>query len=171
MGDIISIILFHVDPSQQQWPSSVYPNLGLTESDSVSLIWTYRDNKIVNLPWNLLVDGDVIILGPSRVAPAGCRQVSVAEILLKVVQENLLLGKSYSWNQFNLLNFMQKFTSFTSTVKRTYNELTLKFSICAIQLFSKTFSCDEFLGFFSHADLFMNMMMQLIVNDQRYRKI
>ena len=78
----------------------MYPSLGLTESDSISLIWTYRDNEIVNLPWNLLVDGDVIMLGPSRVAPAGCKQVSiVVETLLKVLQkiyykENHIPGNS-----------------------------------------------------------------------------
>ena len=77
----------------------MYPSLGLTESNSISLIWTYRDNEIVNLPWNLLVDGDVIILGPSRVAPAGCRQVSIVETLLNVLQkiyykENHIPGNS-----------------------------------------------------------------------------
>lgn len=51
------------------------PDLAIPECNSITLVWTYRDNKIVNLPWNLLVEGDIIILGPSRVAPAECRQV------------------------------------------------------------------------------------------------
>ena len=77
----------------------MYPSLGLTESDSISLIWTYRDNEIVNLPWNLLVDGDVIILGPSRVAPAGCKQVSIVVETAKSFTKNPVQGKSYSWKQ------------------------------------------------------------------------
>ena len=58
---------------------------------------------------------------------------------------------------------------FTSRVKRIDSELTFKFSILAIWLFSKTFSCEELLDFFSHADLFIDMMMQLIVNPGKFK--
>lgn len=61
---------------ERQWSYEDYPDLSLPETNSISLIWTYRDSKIVNLPHNLLVEGDIIILGPSRTAPAECRQVS-----------------------------------------------------------------------------------------------
>lgn len=54
-----------------------YPELTLPEVASVSLVATYRDGVIVNLPWNLLVEGDIIIIGPSRIAPARCKQVGL----------------------------------------------------------------------------------------------
>lgn len=38
----------------------------------VSLQWTYRDGHIVNLPWALLVRGDVIVIRPGQSAPAAC---------------------------------------------------------------------------------------------------
>ncbi len=46
------------------------------DSPAITIVWTYRDKQLVNLPWNLLVEGDCIVLGPSEVAPAHVRQVS-----------------------------------------------------------------------------------------------
>ena len=52
-----------------------YPLIIQPENSSMSLIATYRDDNIVNLPCNLLVEEDVIILGPGRKTPVRCKQV------------------------------------------------------------------------------------------------
>eukprot|EP01135_Chromosphaera_perkinsii_P004602 Nk52_evm2s291 gene=Nk52_evmTU2s291 len=44
-------------------------------SDSIMLSLVYRDGKLMNIPNNLLVEGDVILLSPGR--PAPCRVLSV----------------------------------------------------------------------------------------------
>ena len=44
-------------------------------SSSITTVSTYRDSKLVNVPWNLLVEGDIVVLGPSETAPAHIRQV------------------------------------------------------------------------------------------------
>ncbi len=51
-------------------------------SPAVTVTWTYRDSKLVNLPWNLLVEGDCIVLGASDVAPANIKQVWLLYVLI-----------------------------------------------------------------------------------------
>lgn len=43
---------------------------------SVTLQWTYRDGKIVNLPWALLVKDDIIVLRPGQITPADCSELN-----------------------------------------------------------------------------------------------
>lgn len=58
-----------------------YRELGEPTSDSIHLQYTIRDNKVVNVPWMLLVEGDVIMLRAGH--PSPCRCVSdKGEILL-----------------------------------------------------------------------------------------
>lgn len=57
------------------YADGLYCELTLPESNSVSLTWVCRDRHIINLPFNLLVEGDVILIGPSSKAPATCKQV------------------------------------------------------------------------------------------------
>ena len=57
------------------WPETSYPNLGTPSTDSLSLVWTYRKDKLVNVPANLLVEGDVIVLGAGQECPAKVQQV------------------------------------------------------------------------------------------------
>lgn len=52
------------------WSPDQYPNLFTPNSPAVSLQWTIRDGKILNLPTALLAKGDVIILRPGQLAPA-----------------------------------------------------------------------------------------------------
>jgi hypothetical protein len=52
-----------------------YPHLNTPQSPCISLQWTLRDGKKVNLPVPLLVKGDVILLSPGRSAPAKCRNI------------------------------------------------------------------------------------------------
>ncbi|XP_045449004.1 transmembrane protein 94 [Melitaea cinxia] len=55
------------------WKENHYPHLCAPFSPCVILQWTYRDGIIVNLPWALLVEGDVIVLRPGQEAPGHCR--------------------------------------------------------------------------------------------------
>ncbi|XP_065065440.1 transmembrane protein 94-like [Rhopilema esculentum] len=52
-----------------------YIDIKCPKSPSITMTGTYRDNKLVNLPWNLLVEGDVVVLGPSETAPTQIKQI------------------------------------------------------------------------------------------------
>ncbi|KAL0278648.1 UNVERIFIED_CONTAM: hypothetical protein PYX00_000409 [Menopon gallinae] len=54
------------------WNPSNYPHLCTPTSPCITLQWTYRDGKVVNLPWALLVKGDVIIIRPGQLSPGLC---------------------------------------------------------------------------------------------------
>lgn len=43
------------------WKPENYPNLFTPFSPCITLQWTYRDGKLVNLPWALLVKDDIIL--------------------------------------------------------------------------------------------------------------
>jgi hypothetical protein len=49
------------------WQPSNYPHLHTPLSSSVVLQWTLRNASLVNLPWALLVEGDVILIKPGQV--------------------------------------------------------------------------------------------------------
>lgn len=119
-----------IDYEIDRWDEKhFYCDLSLPENNSVSLAWVCRDGNVVNLPSNLLVEGDVILIGPSRKAPAICKQVcfffsfndskffKTLIILLLIIciyydmcRENyvcvtfLLILKFYIWKTF-FLNF------------------------------------------------------------------
>ncbi|XP_052850994.1 LOW QUALITY PROTEIN: transmembrane protein 94 [Drosophila gunungcola] len=57
------------------WQPANYPHLSNPMSPCVSLQWTYRDGKIVNLPWALLVRGDHIVLRPGHISPGPCHEL------------------------------------------------------------------------------------------------
>lgn len=60
----------------KDWIPDNYPNLCCPLSPCVALQWTYRDGKIVNLPWALLVRGDFIVIRPGQIAPGLCIEVN-----------------------------------------------------------------------------------------------
>ncbi|KAL3997907.1 putative integral membrane protein [Acanthocheilonema viteae] len=49
-----------------------YEHLYTPPSDAISLQWTHRDHKLVNVPWMLLVDGDIIELRAGQSSPCRC---------------------------------------------------------------------------------------------------
>ncbi|XP_071444767.1 transmembrane protein 94 isoform X3 [Hetaerina americana] len=55
-----------------QWSSNNYPHLCSPYSPCITLQWTYRDGRLVNLPWALLVAGDVVLMRPGQQAPGKC---------------------------------------------------------------------------------------------------
>lgn len=68
-----------------------YPHLNTPQSPCISLQWTFRDHKRINLPTPLLVSGDVILLSPGRAAPAKCRSIeTVIPIQSTISQTNHL---------------------------------------------------------------------------------
>jgi magnesium-transporting ATPase (P-type) len=60
-----------------EWDEKNYPDLFMPMSPCITLQWCYRDGKLVNLPWALLVDGDVIVLQPAQKVVADCRMIEV----------------------------------------------------------------------------------------------
>lgn len=71
----IRLVLNEIKVAKQlctNWTPENYPNLCSPLSPCVTLQWTYRDQKIVNLPWALLVRDDVIIIRPGQISPGIC---------------------------------------------------------------------------------------------------
>ncbi|XP_033095289.1 transmembrane protein 94-like isoform X1 [Anneissia japonica] len=67
-----------------KWTASSYPSLHSPFTKSFSLIWTYRDGRLVNLPSALLVEGDRVMIRPGQVAPAKVRHIEETELILNV---------------------------------------------------------------------------------------
>ncbi|XP_027057487.1 transmembrane protein 94-like isoform X1 [Pocillopora damicornis] len=57
------------------WMPSDYVDPCTPPSLSISLAHAYRDNELVSVPVNLLVQGDVVVLGPGHTAPAQVQQL------------------------------------------------------------------------------------------------
>jgi len=47
-------------------------------SPSVTLQWTQRDGVLVNLPWALLVKGDIVLLKPGQTSPCHVTRLRVS---------------------------------------------------------------------------------------------
>lgn len=60
------------------WSAENYPHLHSPLSPCITLQWTLRDGNTVNLPWSLLVQGDVILLKPGQKVPAKCKPLQVS---------------------------------------------------------------------------------------------
>ncbi|KAK9307442.1 hypothetical protein QLX08_002248 [Tetragonisca angustula] len=68
-----------VAKNTSQWNTENYPHLCSPLSPCLTLQWTYRDGHIVNLPWALLVAGDIIVMKPGQQAPGYCVPYDDAE--------------------------------------------------------------------------------------------
>lgn len=79
-----------------EWNPENYPHIHSPQSPSITLQPTIRDGNIVNLPWALLVKGDVIVLRPGQPAPGRCRNVKVLQkCKLKLFQPRILIRKFF----------------------------------------------------------------------------
>ncbi|XP_019880978.2 transmembrane protein 94 isoform X2 [Aethina tumida] len=58
-----------------EWKPENYPNLFTPFSPCITLQWTLRDNKLVNMPWSLLVKDDIILIRPGQISPGYCEAV------------------------------------------------------------------------------------------------
>uniref|UniRef100_A0A1B6BXT8 Cation-transporting P-type ATPase C-terminal domain-containing protein n=1 Tax=Clastoptera arizonana TaxID=38151 RepID=A0A1B6BXT8_9HEMI len=61
------------------WKPENYPHLCTPYSPCITLQWTYRDGRLVNLPWALLVKGDTVLIRPGQHAPGHCTPINVKE--------------------------------------------------------------------------------------------
>uniref|UniRef100_A0A1B6JBX6 Uncharacterized protein n=1 Tax=Homalodisca liturata TaxID=320908 RepID=A0A1B6JBX6_9HEMI len=61
------------------WRETNYPHLCSPYSPCITLQWTYRDGKVVNLPWALLVSGDTVLIRPGQPAPGHCTPIGDKE--------------------------------------------------------------------------------------------
>ncbi|KAF4527294.1 hypothetical protein B566_EDAN001068 [Ephemera danica] len=68
-------LLAHVKACMQrcQWREENYPQICSPYSPCITLQWTMRDGKLVNLPWALLVRGDLVEMRPGQQAPGNCK--------------------------------------------------------------------------------------------------
>lgn len=71
-------ILFSDAKSKCLWKAENYPHLCSPLSPCITLQWTYRDGHLVNLPWALLVAGDIIVIKPSQQSPGFCTPYNVS---------------------------------------------------------------------------------------------
>ncbi|VEN47495.1 unnamed protein product [Callosobruchus maculatus] len=55
-----------------KWNPEHYPDLCSPFSPCITSQWVYRDNKLVNIPWALLVKGDIILIRPGQPSPGYC---------------------------------------------------------------------------------------------------
>lgn len=67
--------LIEVQKDVAKWLPENYPHLCSPISPCITLQWTYRDNKIVNLPWALLVKDDIILVRAGQVSPGYCESL------------------------------------------------------------------------------------------------
>ncbi|GJQ72359.1 hypothetical protein Trydic_g3444 [Trypoxylus dichotomus] len=58
-----------------KWNFENYPHLYSPISPCITLQWTFRDNTVVNLPWALLVKGDIILVRPGQLSPGYCESL------------------------------------------------------------------------------------------------
>ncbi|ODN05210.1 hypothetical protein Ocin01_01491 [Orchesella cincta] len=75
--------------SEVSWTEKNYPDLCMPISPCITLQWCFRDGKLVNLPWALLVPGDVVVLQPSQKIVAEC-------CLLEEPSMKFSIGQIYS---------------------------------------------------------------------------
>lgn len=61
----------------KKWDMEDYPHLYMPQSPCISLQWTFRDGRMVNLPAHLLVEGDIIIMRPGHPAPGTCESLNL----------------------------------------------------------------------------------------------
>ncbi|OXA57950.1 hypothetical protein Fcan01_07407 [Folsomia candida] len=87
----IIIQLRELMASEILWEEKNYPDLFMPVSPCISLQWCYRDGKLVNLPWALLVQGDVIVLHAAQKIVADCELLNDPDVILKA-------GEIYSPN-------------------------------------------------------------------------
>lgn len=78
----------------KDWKSKNYPHLCSPLSPCISLVWTYRENELINLPTALLVEGDSIVMRLGMTAPGNCREVNTKALKPKTFK----LGDSYGLN-------------------------------------------------------------------------
>lgn len=73
-----------------RWKPENYPHLCSPQSPCLTLQWTYRDGEIVNLPWALLVAGDIIVMKPGQQAPGYCISYDVCNYVIYLSFQHII---------------------------------------------------------------------------------
>ena len=73
---IVELVRRSAEAEESGWGEAQYPALDTPPSPSLLLQRTLRDGRTVNLPWALLVSGDLVLLRPGDSAPASCHSSS-----------------------------------------------------------------------------------------------
>ncbi|XP_077286131.1 transmembrane protein 94-like protein l(2)k05819 isoform X3 [Arctopsyche grandis] len=78
------------------WEEKNYPHLCAPFSPCVTLQWTYRDGKVVNLPWALLVKNDIIVMRPGQESPGKCQAIDDPQLIMfpQQIYQPSTVGKS-----------------------------------------------------------------------------
>ena len=71
----VAALVGEVAEAESRWQAMDYPHLHTPPSASLVLQWTMRDGHLVNLPWALLVKGDLMVLREGQPAPGLCSAV------------------------------------------------------------------------------------------------
>ena len=79
---------------QPAWEAENYPHLHTPLSASIVLQWTIRDSHIINLPWALLVKGDIVLIKPGQMAPGRC------SIMSEKMELTLEQGETFHTDKF-----------------------------------------------------------------------
>lgn len=89
IADTVSLLVKQIQGQINtiKWNAANYPELGTPYSPCVTLQWTYRDNRVVNLPWALLVKDDIIIVRPGQHSPGYCEALDKCDIPLLHAKE------------------------------------------------------------------------------------
>lgn len=87
----------------RDWTAQNYPNVSNPMSPCVTLQWTYRDGKIVNLPYALLIKNDVIVIRPGQSAPGDCTELNPKD---STEPRRFKTGETYGLAQVRILNLM-----------------------------------------------------------------
>lgn len=75
------------------WTEENYPDLCSPLSPCITLQWTYRDGKLVNLPWALLVKDDIILMKPGIVY-LSC-YLCESRLMLIIYHSNISIFKNF----------------------------------------------------------------------------
>ncbi|RZF33852.1 hypothetical protein LSTR_LSTR008975 [Laodelphax striatellus] len=74
---MIAVSLIENAATTCRWLPANYPHVCSPYSPCITLQWTYRDGRLVNVPWALLVEGDLVLIRPGQPAPGHCAPVIV----------------------------------------------------------------------------------------------
>lgn len=123
--------------SKCEWGPEIYPHIHSPQSPSITLQPTLRDGNVVNLPWALLVKGDVIVLRPGQPAPGRCKNLKVLYGIVfskRIPWSYVFVDSRSRWNRICFGTGRNLCTSYRFGQSRPlqYASLTSAFAMCLL---------------------------------------
>ncbi|XP_075559819.1 transmembrane protein 94-like protein l(2)k05819 [Dermacentor variabilis] len=87
MVNTLANTLGHGSGDEAPWSTSDYAPLFQPASPCISLQWAVRDDKLVNVPVHLLVEGDVVVIRPGHQVPGKCSLLTKGKETPLVLEE------------------------------------------------------------------------------------